>query len=211
MAIKTRVKICGITSVNDAAMVAEAGTDAIGLNFYEPSPRYIDVKLARSITREVGPFVTVVGLFVDADPAFVRQVCDNNGITMLQFHGNETAEYCEQFNLPYMKALRMRDGLDVLEAANRYANASGILLDAYRKGVPGGTGESFDWARVPNNLKQPLVLAGGLVPENVISATQQVQPYALDVSGGVESSPGIKDQQKVQQFIENTKAAHANL
>lgn len=200
-----RVKICGITSIADAKMVANAGADAIGLNFYEPSPRYIDIDTAKRIAREVGPFISIVGLFVNTETEQVRHIAAEVGLNLLQFHGDESAEYCETFHLPYMKALRMREGLDVTEVASTFKSASAILLDAYRKGIPGGTGESFDWARVPQKLDQPIVLAGGLTPSNAAVAAQQVNPYALDVSGGVESAPGKKDQQKVKKFIENTK------
>ena len=201
----TRVKICGITSVADAEMVASKGADAIGLVFYEPSPRYVDIQAAAQIAKAVGPFVSVVGLFVDAKVDAVNQVIDKVGLNLLQFHGNEPAEYCERFALPYMKALRMRAELDVAEAAEPYSGASAILLDAYRKGIPGGTGESFDWARVPQNLNKPIVLAGGLKPSNAKQAAEQVRPYGLDVSGGVELTPGKKDPKAVTEFIANTR------
>jgi len=201
----TRVKICGITSVADAEMVASKGADAIGLVFYEPSPRYVDIQAAAQIARAVGPFVSVVGLFVDAKADAVNQVIDKVDLNLLQFHGNEPAEYCERFALPYMKALRMRAELAVAEAAEPYLGASAILLDAYRKGIPGGTGESFDWARVPQNLNKPIVLAGGLKPSNAKQAAEQVRPYGLDVSGGVELTPGKKDPKAVTEFIANTR------
>lgn len=203
------VKICGITSVTDAKMAVSAGADAIGLVFYEPSPRYISVDDAINIAQAVGPFVTVVGLFVDAPVAYVNRIIESVSLGLLQFHGDETPKYCGQFALPYMKALRMREGLDVTTAAGEYHDASAILLDAYRKGVPGGTGESFDWQRVPQNLSQHVVLAGGLKPDNAAAAIKQVQPYALDVSGGVESSPGRKDAQKVTEFIANARQANS--
>lgn len=204
---KIRVKICGITSVADSKTAVAAGADAIGLVFYTQSPRAVSIEQARDIAASVGPFVTVVGLFVDADEAFVREVLANVGLHVLQFHGNESREFCEQFERPYMKAIRMRPELDLTQLINDYASATAILLDAYRKGVPGGTGETFDWQRVPAQSPLPIVLAGGLSPENIASAIQVTQVYGVDVSGGVESSPGKKDSQKVKQFIDNARRA----
>lgn len=204
---KIRVKICGITSAADAKTAVAAGADAIGLVFYTQSPRAVSIEQARNIAASVGPFVTVVGLFVDADEAFVREVLANVGLHVLQFHGNESREFCEQFERPYMKAIRMRPELDLTQLINDYASATAILLDAYRKGVPGGTGETFDWQRVPAQSPLPIVLAGGLSPENIASAIQATQVYGVDVSGGVESSPGKKDSQKVKQFIDNARRA----
>lgn len=200
-----RVKICGITSVADAQIAIKAGADAIGLVFYAPSPRAVSIAQAREIAASVGPFVTVVGLFVDA--AFVHEVLANVALHVLQFHGDESREFCEQFQRPYMKAIRMRPELDVAQAIAEYPSAAAILLDAYRPGVPGGTGETFDWQRVPVQATRPIVLAGGLTPENVALAVQSTQVYGVDVSGGVESAPGKKDLQKVEQFIHNAKHA----
>ena len=201
-----RVKICGITSVADAQLAVNAGADAIGLVFYEPSPRAVSIEQAREIAASVGPFVTVVGLFVSADEAFIREVLANVALHVLQFHG-ESREFCEQFQRPYMKAIRMRPELDVAQEIADFPSAAAILLDAYRPGVPGGTGETFDWQRVPLQAMRPIVLAGGLTPENVALAVQSTQVYGVDVSGGVESSPGKKDAQKVEQFIHNAKHA----
>lgn len=200
-----RIKICGITSVADGLAAVKAGADAIGLVFYAKSPRAVSLQQAGEITAALGPFVTTVGLFVDADPAFVREAAAS--VQLLQFHGDESREYCEQFQRPYMKAIRMRPDLDVLAAINEYPSASGILLDAYRPGVPGGTGETFDWQRVPVHSPRPLVLAGGLNPGNVASAIQATHVYGVDVSGGVESSPGNKDKEKIDQFIHNARHA----
>lgn len=202
-----RVKICGITSVADAQIAVKAGADAIGLVFYAPSPRAVSIAQAREIAASVGPFVTVVGLFVNADEAFVSEVLANVALHVLQFHGDESREFCEQFQRPYMKAIRMRPELDVAQAIAEYPSAAAILLDAYRPGVPGGTGETFDWQRVPTQSVRPIVLAGGLTPENVAMAIQATHVYGVDVSGGVESSPGKKDPQKVEQFIHNAKRA----
>ncbi|MFO1388973.1 phosphoribosylanthranilate isomerase [Cellvibrio sp.] len=203
----TRVKICGITSVADAQTAVNAGADAIGLVFYAPSPRAVTIEQAREIAASVGPFVTVVGLFVNADESYVCEVLANVGLHLLQFHGDESPEFCESFHRPYMKAIRMRPELDLVGAFDKYASATAILLDAYRPGVPGGTGETFDWQRVPKQSLRPIVLAGGLTPENVASAIQATHVYGVDVSGGVESAPGKKDSQKVEQFIFNARHA----
>jgi phosphoribosylanthranilate isomerase len=200
-----RVKICGITSIADAQVAVKAGADAIGLVFYERSPRAVSVDQARAIAASVGPFVTVVGLFVDADKTLVQNVLANVALHVLQFHGDESLEYCEAFQRPYLKAIRMRPELDVQQAIGGYPSAAGILLDAYRPGVPGGTGETFDWQRVPAESSRPIVLAGGLTAENVALAIQSTHIYGVDVSGGVESSPGKKDPRKVEQFIHNAR------
>lgn len=202
-----RVKVCGITSVADARSAVDAGADAIGLVFYDPSPRAVSIEQARSIAASVGPFVTVVGLFVDAQESFVRKVLANVSLHVLQFHGNETREFSEQFQRPYMKAIRMRPELDVMQEIDKYPTASAILLDAYRPGVPGGTGETFDWQRVPQTTSRHIVLAGGLTPENVAAAVRATRVYGVDVSGGVESSPGQKDPRKVAQFITHARQA----
>lgn len=200
-----RVKICGITSTQDAAFVASAGADAIGLVFYEPSPRFVSLETAAAIARLVGPFVSVVGLFVNANKETIEHVMQKVPLNLLQFHGDEPLDFCEQFSLPYMKAIRMREDLDVGHAMARYPSASAILLDAYQAGVPGGTGESFDWQRVPKQSQQHIVLAGGLTSDNVKTAIEQTRPYGVDVSGGVELSPGVKDSKKVAAFIDNAK------
>ena len=202
-----RIKICGITSVEDARYAVEAGADAIGLVFYAPSPRAVSIELAREIAYSVGPFVTVVGLFVDAEEAFVKDVLSRVPLQLLQFHGDESPEYCERFQRSYMKAIRMRPELDVQQAIAQHPNATALLLDAYRPGVPGGTGETFDWLRVPKNSPRPIVLAGGLTPENIALAVRSTEVYGVDVSGGVESAPGKKDAQKINTFIHNAKHA----
>jgi phosphoribosylanthranilate isomerase len=200
-----RIKICGITSVEDGVAVVEAGAEALGLVFYAASPRAVSVQKARAIALAAGPFTVVTGLFVDADPSFVSNVMKEVPLQLLQFHGNETAEYCSLFERPYMKAIRMRPELDVQKVISAYPGASGILLDAYRKGVPGGTGESFDWSRVPRESSTPLVLAGGLTPTNVADAIISTGVYGVDVSGGVELSPGKKDHGKITSFINNAR------
>ena len=206
MTWQTRVKICGITSVADAEAAVAAGADALGFVFYEPSPRYVTLDQARTIARQLGPFVTLTGLFVDAAPETVAAVLESVPLHLLQFHGKENAAYCNQFGRPYMKALRMKPDLEVRAAMDAYPDAAAILLDAYRPGVPGGTGESFDWGRVPVDAGRPIVLAGGLEPGNVTDAVARTAPYGVDVSGGVESAPGKKDIAKVVAFIRNAKA-----
>ena len=201
-----RVKICGITQAQDARVAANAGADAIGIVFYAPSPRYVhDLGLAAEIAQAVGPFVAVVGLFVDANPSYIEQVLAAVPLNVLQFHGAEPAAFCASFERPYIKALRMKPGTDIAAIASTYGQARGILLDAYRKGVPGGTGETFDWAHIPSNLPAPLILAGGLTPANVAQACASVKPNAVDVSGGVESAHGIKSTEAVHQFITEAK------
>lgn len=201
----TRVKICGITREEDALAAAEAGADAIGLVFYAPSPRYVSIERARQIVCALPPFVSSVGLFVDAPAAEVWAVLDQVPLSMLQFHGDEPDEFCRQFGKPYLKALRVRPGDDLDDLAARWSGASGILLDSYKPGVPGGTGETFDWSIIPSLRSWRLVLAGGLETSNVHAAVQQVAPWAVDVSGGVELSKGIKDSQKINAFIEEVK------
>ena len=204
---RTRVKICGITNVEDAMAVVDAGAEALGLVFYAASPRAVAMEQARSIALAAGPFTVVTGLFVDAAPDFVATVLKQVPLQLLQFHGDESLAYCESFARPYMKAIRMRPELDVSAVIAEFPSASGILLDAYRPGVPGGTGETFDWARVPRGLSKPLVLAGGLSPVNVAEAIRATQVYGVDVSGGVESAPGKKDHDKITSFINNARLA----
>lgn len=205
---RTRVKICGITSITDALSAQEAGADAIGLVFYRSSPRAVDIERAREIAVSVGPFVSVTGLFVDAEAAEVARVLEQVPLHVLQFHGDETPAYCESFRRPYMKAIRMRPALDVEAAIANYSSATAVLLDAYRPGVPGGTGEAFDWQRVPRSADKAIVLAGGLTPANVAEAIQSTGVYGVDVSGGVESAPGKKDAAKIREFIIN--ASHGS-
>lgn len=199
--MRTRVKICGITREEDALAAVAAGADAIGLVFYPPSPRHVTLEQAAAITRRLPPFVTVVGLFVNADAETIRASVAAGRVGLIQFHGQECPDYCGQHGLPWIKALRMKDDLDLDRAAADYAAAAALLLDAYRPGVPGGTGETFDWQRIPPQLAERVVLAGGLNPDNVTEAVRRVRPYAVDVSGGVEAQPGIKDAARIAQFI----------
>ncbi|MEH6492827.1 phosphoribosylanthranilate isomerase [Halopseudomonas sp.] len=200
-----RIKICGITRVEDGLAAALAGADAIGLVFYAPSPRAVSLDKAAEIVAALPPFVTVVGLFVDADPAYVRDALTQVPLDLLQFHGDEDAAYCDQFGRPYLKAIRVREGQDLGSVAAAWPRASGILLDSYKPGVPGGTGEAFDWALVPAERRWSLVLAGGLTPANVAQAVAEVKPWAVDVSGGVEAAKGIKDAEKINAFIQEVK------
>lgn len=199
--MRTRVKICGITRVEDGIAAAESGADAIGLVFHPDSPRHIDIVRARLIRRALPPFVTAVGLFVDADREAIAEVIESARVDVLQFHGEELPETCAEFGLPYIKAIRMHDGIDLRAEARRYAGAAALLLDSYIPGTPGGTGISFDWTRVPRDLGVPVILAGGLTPDNVARAIRAAWPYAVDVSGGVEREKGIKDPAKIAAFI----------
>lgn len=200
--MRTRVKICGITRPADAVAAAEAGADAIGLVFYSPSPRCVDLDTARAIVAATPPFVTVVGLVVDADQQAIVEILSAVKLHMLQYHGDEPPAFCTTMQMPYIKAVRMREDRDVAQSMSQYADASAVLLDAYQAGVPGGTGTRFDWSRVPSERSTPIILAGGLNPENVGEAIRQVRPYAVDVSGGVEQAKGIKDPRKLQAFIQ---------
>lgn len=202
-----RSKICGITRVDDALTAAKAGADAIGLVFYAKSPRAVDVRQARQIVTALPPFVTTVGLFVNASRCEINEILDAVPLDMLQFHGDETPAQCEGFHRPWFKALRVGNGEDIEAEVARYANASGILLDTFVAGVPGGTGERFDWSLIPAALAKPLILAGGLTAENVQQAIAQVRPYAVDVSGGVEASKGVKDASKVMAFVGRVRSA----
>lgn len=205
--MRTRVKICGITRPEDGIEAARLGADAIGLVFYAPSPRAVTVAQAQAVCAALPPFVSVVGLFVDAPAAEVLEVLQAVPLDVLQFHGDEAAAYCAAFERPYLKALRMRDGLDVAAEARCYADAQGLLLDTYQPGQAGGTGQSFDWKRVPRDLDKPIILAGGLTPDNVAEAIAVARPYAVDVSGGVEQAKGIKSAEKMAAFMRGVESA----
>lgn len=202
-----RVKICGITRLDDALQAVNAGADALGFVFYDKSPRYVTAAQAEALCSGLPPFITRVGLFVDASADFVISVLKTVPLDLLQFHGDETPAYCAQFGKPYIKAVRVHAATDLLKYAADFDAACGLLLDAYVPGVPGGTGESFDWKLIPANFPKPVVLSGGLTPANVSDAVQQTRPWAVDVSSGVELSKGIKDPHQVAQFIANAKAS----
>lgn len=201
MQTRTRAKICGITTVEDAQAAVAAGADAIGLVFYAKSPRHVTVEEAAEIVASLPPFVDAVGLFVNTDPYEVNSVLSRVRLDLLQFHGDETSFYCQSFGRPYIKALRVRHGVDLLQSAAEYASAKALLLDTYQEGVVGGTGETFDWSLIPGNLPKPVILAGGLTPLNVGEAISRVRPYAVDVSGGVEREKGIKDANMIAAFM----------
>lgn len=207
----TRIKICGITRVEDALAAAQAGADAIGLVFYERSPRHVAAQQAAQLAAALPPFVTVVGLFVNAEAALVREVLAQVPLDLLQFHGDEAPEYCAQFARPYLKAIRVKAGVDLLQCASDFRSARGLLLDAHVEGVPGGTGATFDWTLIPEQLPLPVILSGGLDAGNVAAAVEQVRPYAVDVSSGVEANEGInilkgiKDAAKIAAFINEVK------
>lgn len=202
-----RVKICGITRVEDALAAVAAGADAIGLVFYAPSPRAVTAEQARAIISALPPFVTTVGLFVDMPREELDSVLATVPLDLLQFHGDESPEACRRHGRPYLKALRIRPGDDVPALIDHYPEASGVLLDTYVPGTPGGTGEAFDWSLVPSAPSRPVVLAGGLTPGNVAEAIRRVRPYAVDVSGGVEASKGIKDPALIRAFIDAVRSA----
>ncbi len=199
---RTRIKICGLTSVEDALLAVNCGVDAIGLVFYEPSPRHVSIDQACSIAESIPAFVTKTALFVNPDVEYVKAVLKTVKIDLLQFHGDESPEFCEQFGLTYIKAVRMRKEIDLVALEKSYSGSAGLLLDAYKKGIPGGTGEQFDWASIPSDIAPRIILAGGLNAENVQLAIQQVAPWALDVSGGVEASKGVKSAEKIQKFMQ---------
>jgi phosphoribosylanthranilate isomerase len=206
--LRTRVKICGITRPQDAVAASEAGADAIGLVFYPPSPRFLSVERAREIRESLPPFVQAVALFVNADAAQVAQVIGRVHPAVLQFHGEETPQFCAQFGLPYIKACRVGPGVDLLEYLRPFSAASGWLLDAHVQEY-GGVGARFDWSLVPARLDRPLVLSGGLSRDNVAAAVRSIRPWAVDVSSGVESAKGIKDAARIAAFIAEVRNADA--
>ncbi len=198
---RTRIKICGLTRAEDAVAAVNAGADAVGLVFYAPSPRAVDIDTARAVVAAVPAFVSVTALFVNPEPAEVQKVLDSVRIDLLQFHGDEEDDFCSQFKHPYIKAIRVRQASDVVASCMRFPGALAILLDSYKPGVPGGTGETFDWSLVPDELSKPIILAGGLTTENLALGISTVKPFAVDVSGGVEASKGIKDHGKITEFV----------
>ena len=198
---RTRVKICGITSVKDALFAVNAGADAIGLVFYAPSPRFVTIEQAQKIVAAMPPFVSVVALFVNALPIEIKTVLARVRIDIVQFHGDETRSDCEQIKLPYYKAIRVKADTNLLQYEAEFSSAKALLLDTYSDAAFGGTGQVFDWGVIPQNLTKPVILAGGLTAENVALGIKQVRPYAVDVSGGVEQSKGVKDVAKIAAFI----------
>ena len=206
---RTRVKICGIIRPEHARAAAEAGADAIGLMFYGPSPRYVTRARAQAVCAALPPLVSIVGVFVNPEPHEVEAVVERLPVDLLQFHGEEPPELCARSGVPYMKAVRVRTRDDIVEGAARYPGARALLLDAHHDALWGGTGTRFDWSVVPDDVDRPIVLAGGLTPENVAGAIRRVRPFAVDVSGGVESAPGRKDARSMERFMKEVASAEA--
>lgn len=207
---RVRVKICGLTRDEDVDACVAAGADAIGMVFYPASPRAVDVATAQALLTRVPAFVQSVGLFVNPQPGEVEQVLARVPLDLLQFHGDEPAGLCASYGRPWIKALRVRPGLDLLQCCDQYAGARGILLDAFQPGTWGGTGTRFDWSLVPRRLPLPLIVSGGLDEHNVGEAIAGLRPHAVDVSSGVEASKGIKDARRIQAFMNGVRK-HENL
>jgi phosphoribosylanthranilate isomerase len=205
--MRTRVKICGITSVGDGLAAARHGADAIGLIFYPPSPRLVTLERAREIAASLPAFVARVAVFVNPAAADVEAVIRACRPDLIQFHGEEAADFCRSFGVPYLRALRVRPGVDLLESLSLFGDAAGWLLDAYRQELYGGTGEAFDWELIPRSLPRPLILSGGLDAANVGEAIRRVRPWAVDVSSGVEAAKGVKDERRIAEFMEAVRSA----
>ncbi len=202
---RTRVKFCGITRQADAAFAVRLGVDALGFVFHPKSPRYIEPADAGGIISGLPPFVTSVGLFVDHSHDEVEEIISQSSIDLVQFHGDESPEFCEQISRPYFKAVRVKDETDINGIAASYRFARGLLLDAYVAGIPGGSGERFDWSKVPTDLTLPIIMAGGLNSGNVAEVVQRLRTSGVDVSSGIETSPGLKDEQQMQSFMTTVK------
>ena len=198
--IRTRIKICGLKSVQDALLVSQCGADSIGLNFHRQSPRFVDLDIAAKIRQQVPAFVTVTALFMDETEDYISQVIEQVKPDCLQFHGNETAESCESWLMPYIKAIPMGSVSDANVYAQPFTAAQGFLLDSNVTGRQGGSGDTFDWSKIPSTFQFPLILAGGLTPQNVAEAVSQVHPWAVDVSSGVEKQKAVKDPDLIRQF-----------
>lgn len=211
---RTRIKICGISTIEDARVSVDAGADAIGLVFHAPSPRHVSIAMAARIAGSLPAFVSAVGLFVDAPPEVVRAAMAEVPLDLLQFHGSESPAFCAQFDKAFVQAVRVRPGIDLLQLQNESMRsgplARGLLVDAYVPGQHGGTGQSFDWSLIPGSMREQVILSGGLTPANVRDAVHRLRPWAVDVSSGVEhaSGPkGIKDPRLIEQFIEEVHLA----
>jgi len=202
----TKVKICGFTEPNNARDAALAGVDAIGLVFYDKSPRNVDIHSAQKIIEALPPFINRVGLFVNANPSFIDEILCEVPLDTLQFHGDESVLDCAQYQMPFIKSLRVKPDTNVKEIAENFSSASALLLDSFSPSSYGGTGESFDWSLACVKISLPIILAGGLTVDNVADAIKQVNPYAVDASSGVESAPGVKDIDKIEAFIRNTNS-----
>ncbi len=203
--MKAKIKICGFTQAENAQKAASLGIDAIGLVFYDKSPRHVDIQSAVEIVNALPPFVNRVGLFVNANADFIDEILCEVPLDTLQFHGDESPIECSQYAMPFIKALRVNQGTNLIKMADDYHQSCGLLLDAFNEGAYGGTGETFDWGLAKADLDLPIILAGGLNPDTVADAIKQVNPYAVDASSGVESEPGIKNIDKIKQFIKKVK------
>ncbi|KOR28967.1 N-(5'-phosphoribosyl)anthranilate isomerase [Achromatium sp. WMS2] len=203
--MRIRVKVCGLTRAEDAQAAVAAGVDAIGLVFYPPSPRAVTPQQAQQVVANLPPFVTVTGLFVDATRESIAHVLKVVRIDLLQFHGEEPPTSCLGYGKPWIKAIRMAPEVDLLALHAQYQGAAAVLLDAYQPGIPGGTGSRFAWERIPQELRNQIILAGGLTPDTVEQAVRQIRPYAVDVSGGVEQRKGIKDAAKIAAFMRGVR------
>lgn len=201
-----KIKICGLTDPENSKQIASLDIHAIGLVFFNESPRAVSIEQANEIIQEIPPFINKVGLFVNANSNFVDQVLNSVNIDTIQFHGDESSSDCSQFQMPFIKAIRMREGTNLLKQAEEFSSAAGLLLDSFEEDSYGGTGKSFDWNLIKNNLDLPIILAGGLNKDNVMSAIEKTQPYAIDISSGVEVDKGIKDIEKTKEIIEIVKS-----
>jgi len=206
---RTRIKICGIRDVAHAKVAADAGADAIGLNFHRPSSRFLEAAQAAAIVQALPPMVSAVGVFVDLPAGDIRAILREVRLDMLQFHGDETPGYCEQFGIPWIHVAKVGRGVDLVEYAGRFSRAKALILDADVPGEAGGTGRAFDWTSIPRDMPLPLILSGGLTPENVGRAVREVRPWAVDVSSGVESSRGVKDPARIVEFIRSVRSEDA--
>jgi phosphoribosylanthranilate isomerase len=207
--VRTRIKICGIREALHGVVAADAGADAIGLVFYRDSPRFVTPGAASNVVAILPPFVTSVGLFVDADEGKIHDTVKTVRLDCLQFHGDESPDFCASFGIPYVRAVSMKPGVDLLEYAGRFSSARALLLDAHVPGIPGGTGQTFDWSAIPRDLPMPVILSGGLSAENIGPAIKSVRPWAVDVSSGVEASRGSKDPKKIVEFIRRVQREDA--
>ena len=197
----TKVKFCGITNLQDAISAAELGADALGFVFYPKSPRFISPKNAKEIIKKLPPFISMVGLFVNQSKSEVEEVIKDCPLNLLQFHGDENEAFCKQYNLPYIKAISMKSDVDLLKCVQEYNSAKALLLDTFSKDARGGSGEVFDWKMIPPNTLKPIIVAGGLTPENVQTLLEVISPYGVDVSSGIEINKGLKDYKLMKKFI----------
>jgi phosphoribosylanthranilate isomerase len=206
---RTRIKICGLREVETALHAARCGADAVGLVFHKPSPRFVETDRAAMVANALPPYVMAVGLFVNLPAGEIREILSKVPLQMLQFQGDEPVEFCESFRMPYVRAVRMEEGTDVLEYARRFSSARALMPDAHVPGLAGGTGRSFDWKVIPRDLPIPVILSGGLTVENVGRAVREVKPWAVDVSSGVEAERGVKDPRKIEDFIRSVRREDA--